>query len=167
MGRKRALMRQVMMKQRLMLVRMARLQGLRQHVPVLLLRLRLGGAGLAVLRRLWHPTVHHRMTRITRVIVGGIAVAVAAAEVREGGSVRAIRAGVVVGVVAGIVARLEAVEAGVAIVGALIQDRRDRRDARPGASLAVLRYFYDYRGLARITDKHKIVGDPILLIHII
>lgn len=125
--RKRILMRQVMMKQRLMLVRVARLQLLRrQQVPVLLL-LRLGGAGLAVLRRLLHPAVHHRMTGVTRVIVvGGIAVAVTTAQVREGGSVRAVRTGVVVGGMAGVVARLEAVEAAVAVVGTLIQDRRDR-----------------------------------------
>lgn len=151
-------MRQVMMKQRLMLMRMTRLQLLRRQqmsVLLVLLRLRLRSAGLAVLRRL-HPTVHHRMTRVARVIVvAGIAVAVATAEVREGGSVRAVRAGVVVGGMARVVARLKTVEAGVAVVGALIQDRRDRRDARPSASFAVLRYLYDYRSLAR-TGKRKI-----------
>jgi len=84
-------------------------------------------------------------------IVGGIAVAVATAEIREGGSVRAVRAGVVVRGVARIVARLKAVEARVAIVGTLIQNRRDRRDARPGASFAILRYLDDHRSFARAT----------------
>lgn len=64
------------------------------------------------------------MSRVTRVIVvGGIAVAVATAEIRKGGSVRAVRARVVVGGMARIVARLKAVKARVAVVGALIQDR--------------------------------------------
>lgn len=160
MSRQRVLVRQMLMEQRLMLMRVARLG--RQQVPVLLmvLRRRLRGAGLAVLRHgLLYPTVHHRMRRLARVIItAGIAVAVAAAEVREGGSVRAIRTGVVVGGVAGIVARLKAVEAGVAVVRALIQDRRDRRDAGPGATLAVLLagYLYDHRGLARATGGRKI-----------
>lgn len=94
------------------------------------------------------------MTRLVRLIVAaGVAVAVAAAEVREGGSVRAVRAGIVVGRVAGVVARLKTVEAGIAVVGALIQDRRDRRDAGPGASFAVLLsgYLYDNGSLAGAT----------------
>jgi len=97
------------------------------------------------------------MTRVARVIVAGgvAAVAVATAEIWEGGSVRAVRAGIVVGGVAGIVARLEAVEAGIAVVSALIQDGRDRRNAGSRASLAVLLsgYFYDHCGLARATGK--------------
>lgn len=56
-------------------------------------------------------------------IVGGIAVAVATAEIRERGSVRAVRAGVVVGGMARIIPRLKAMEARVAIIGTLIQDR--------------------------------------------
>lgn len=56
-------------------------------------------------------------------IVGGIAIAVTTAEVREGGSVHAVRARVVVGGMTWIVARLEAMETGIAVVGALIQDR--------------------------------------------
>jgi len=64
------------------------------------------------------------MTRFVRVIIAsGVAVAVATAEIWEGGSVGAVWAGIVVGRVAGIVARLEPVEARIAVVGALIQDR--------------------------------------------
>lgn len=84
-------------------------------------------------------------------IVGGIAVAVATAEIRERGSVRAVRARVVVRGVARIIPRLEAVEARVAIIGALIQNRRDRRDARPSASLAILCDFDDHCSFARAT----------------
>lgn len=102
------------------------------------------------------------MTRIARVIVGGIAVAVTTAEIRKRGSVCAVRTGVVVGGVAGIVPRLEAVKARVAVVGTLIQDRRDRRDARSSASFTILRYFYDYRGLARATNKCKIEKSDII-----
>jgi len=57
------------------------------------------------------------------IIVGGIAVAVATAEVRKGGSVCAVRAGVVVRGMARIIARLEAMKARVAVVGTLIQNR--------------------------------------------
>lgn len=154
----------MLMQQRLMLVRVARLQLLQMSILLLLLRLR--GARLAVLRKLLrHPTVHHRMTRVARVIVvGGIAIAIATAQIREGGSVRTVRARVVVRSVARIVARLKAMEARVAIVGALIQDRRDRRDARPGASLAILRYLDDHCSLACATEKEKVKLRAIIII---
>lgn len=89
------------------------------------------------------------------IVVGGIAITIATAQIWEGGSVRAVRARVVVRGVTRIVARLKAMEARVAIIGALIQDRRDRRDARPGASLAVLRYLDDHCSLACATEKKK------------
>jgi len=99
------------------------------------------------------------MTRFVRVIIAsGVAIAVAPAEVRKGGSVRAVWAGIIIGRMAGIVARLEAVEARIAVVGALIQDRRDRRDAGSSASFTILLsgYFYDHRGLTGATGEHKI-----------
>lgn len=83
--------------------------------------------------------------------VGGVGVVpVAGAEIREGGGVDAVRAGVVVRSVARIVSRLETVETGVAVVGALIQNRGDRGDARSSAPLAILlaRYFDHHRCLA-------------------
>jgi len=57
------------------------------------------------------------------IIASGISVAIATAEIWKRGSVRTVRAGIIVGRVAGIVARLETVEARIAVVGALIQDR--------------------------------------------
>jgi len=103
------------------------------------------------------------MTRIARVIVvGGITVAVTTTEVRERGSVCAVRTGVVIGGMTGIVSRLETVKARVAVVGTLIQDRRDRRDTRSSASFTILRYFYDYRSLAPATNKCKIEKSDII-----
>lgn len=97
------------------------------------------------------------------IVAGGIAIAVAATEIWKGGSVCAIWTGIVVGCMAGIVARLEAVKARVAVVGALIQNRRDRRDTGPGASFSVLLsdYFYDHRGFTDTTGQCKIDDESI------
>lgn len=95
----------------------------------------LGGPGLGVLGRWLHPAVHGGLHGGHFVhAVGAVAVA---AEVGEGGGVGAVGAGVVVGGVAGVVAREEAVEAGVAVVGALVQDGGYGGDAGPGAPVAV------------------------------
>lgn len=96
------------------------------------------------------------------IVVGGIAIAIATAQIREGGSVRTVRARVVVRSVARIIARLKAMEARVAIVGALIQDRRDRRDARPGASFAILRYLDDHCSLACTTERKSKIESYII-----
>ena len=128
------MLRQVLMKQRLMLlIGMTLLQLLRRGYQLAILRLllMLRRARLAVRRLLLNPTVHHWLY-VARVVVPGVgdravdgvvvtvvvvvvvaaavaaavvgvAVAVATAEIGEGGSVHAVRAGVIVGSVAGIV----------------------------------------------------------------
>lgn len=158
------LMRQMLMKQRLMLVRVNLLQLLRRGhqltVLLLLLMLVLRRARLTVRSLLLNPAVYHWLNFIRVDVTGvgddvivvtavvsvvGVAVAVAATEIGERGGVYAVRARVVVGSVARIVPRLKTVKSRVAVVRTLIQNRGNRGDARPCAPLAVrLASYLDY-----------------------
>lgn len=79
------------------------------------------------------PTIHHRLDFVGIVVgyvtngvvvivvtVVGIAVTVATAEIRKGSGVDTVGARIIIRSVAWVVPRLETVETGIAIVGALI-----------------------------------------------